>query len=110
MECKNYPYIFFFKGENNQVGKKLMELQFEIGSISYSWWKMENFTSKAWKQSEVVAFAMKKKMRKMLKLKMLPQSGWVGAQGAGQGLAKALESSECQPCCDLANSMQLNWM
>lgn len=47
MECKNYPYIFFFKGENNQVGKKLMELQFEIGSISYSWWKMENFTSKA---------------------------------------------------------------
>lgn len=29
-------------------------------------------------RTEVVAFAMKK-MRKMLKLKTLPQSGWVGA-------------------------------
>ena len=51
-----------------------------------------------------------KKMRKMLKLKTVPPSGWVGAaslqaQGAGDG---PCQSSEYHPWCDLEKSMQLH--
>lgn len=56
------------------VGKKLIESQFKIGTIFYSWWKMKDSPYKGMKLvKKIVRFTMKKKMHEMPKLKMVPQ-------------------------------------